>query len=241
MSQRFYLADLPNSGVVRLGDQESRHLLVSRHAVDDCVWLFDGQSAEAREARIVSHSKSGVDLEFTGKCDGGRCEPVLAITLATCVPKGDRLDWLVEKAVEVGVSRLQLLRSERSVVEPRVTKLSRLERIIVEASKQCGRNRLMRLAPLADWSDFRAACDSPVRLLADRDGVEPASLPRQRAGDSVTIAVGPEGGFSQSELNDAVGRGWQATSFGRSVMRIETAGIVACARVLACACFRKDC
>ena len=72
-------------------------------------------------------------------------------TLATAVPKGDRFDWLVEKATELGVDRLIPIVTERSVVEPGSTKLSRLRKSIIEASKQCGRNRLMVLESPVRW------------------------------------------------------------------------------------------
>ena len=80
--------------------------------------------------------------------------PPFPLVLASAVPKGDRFDWLVEKATELGVERLIPLVTERSVVEPGPAKLTRLRRTIIEASKQCRRNRLMVLDPPTRWTEL---------------------------------------------------------------------------------------
>ena len=87
------------------------------------------------------------------------CEPMAAGEVAAPLPKADRADFLIEKLTELGVTRFVPLRTERSVVHPKATKLDRLERAVIEASKQCGRNVLMQIGPLTDWVFDRALAD----------------------------------------------------------------------------------
>ena len=101
-----------------------------------------------------------------------------SLTLATAIPKGDRFDWLVEKATELGVARLIPLVTEHSVVDPRESKLERLRRTIIEASKQSRRNRLMVLDSPLSWVDLVRSARQAVRLLARPDGLSPGRWPR---------------------------------------------------------------
>ena len=153
MSSRFYCPDPPRDGRFRLGAEESRHLArVSRHVAGDLVELFDGQGF-ATLARVVEVGKDRVELIAEGE-PIPEARPRCSLTLATAIPKGDRFDWLVEKATEIGVGRLIPLVTERSVVDPRESKLERLRRTIIEACKQSGRNRLMTLEPVTAWADL---------------------------------------------------------------------------------------
>jgi len=129
----------------------------------------------------------------------------------------------VEKLTELGVRTFVPLRTQRSVVHPRETKLDHLQRYVIEASKQCGRNVLLQVQTLTDWSDYCARNDLPaVRIVADPDGVRD-SWP---AGGEVALAVGPEGGLTGEELERARAQGWQVASLGPRVLRIETAAIM---------------
>src|SRR5262249_53488823 len=110
--------------------------------------------------------------------------------------------------------------TERSVVEPRESRLEKLERYVVEASKQCGRNVLMGIEPPADWHDIVHAQRQGGRLLAHPGG-EPL---RGDSGD-VTVAVGPEGGFSEEEISQAQAAGWTVVDLGPRILRVETAAL----------------
>ena len=93
------------------------------------------------------------------------------LTLGVALPKGDRQKWLVEKAVELGVTRIVPLRTRRGVAQPVEQALVRLRRAVIEASKQCGRNRLLQIDQPRAWPDFVAdAADAPCRLLAHPEG-----------------------------------------------------------------------
>jgi 16S rRNA (uracil1498-N3)-methyltransferase len=124
---------------------------------------------------------------------------------------------------ELGATTLVPLRTERSVVHPRETKLDRLQRYVIEASKQCGRNVLMEVAPLTDWEAYCVRGDLPgLRVLAH------PGVPVQdwAAGGDCAVAVGPEGGFTDTEVDLARGAGWRTVGLGPRILRVETAALV---------------
>ncbi len=242
MSNRFHAPDLVQAGRYVLGEAEARHLIASRLEVGSRIWLFDGRSPEAREAAVIARGRKGVTVEFTGATDGGAREPAHHFTLATCAPKGARLDWLVEKSVEIGVSRIQFMNTERSVVDPRPRKQERLRKLVVEASKQCGRNRLMELAPPLDFLDFLRDCNGPAKWIAHPHSTSPEAGKRPDSADTPAsvCAIGPEGGFTDGELDLAIGDGWLPITLARAILRIETAAIIAAALALAPYRHQKD-
>ncbi len=233
MTERFYSPNAPREGRIRLEGGESRHLgRVLRLGPGAEVEVFDGGGFATR-ARVVKVGKDWVDLDVVGDPLSDRVAPC-RVTLATAVPKGERFDWLVEKATEIGVDRLVPIVTERSVVDPRAAKLDRLRRRIVEASKQCGRNRLMVLdRPLA-WALWLAEpAAATLRLVAHPGGLPPLSWPRAQHGGEAVLAIGPEGGFTEQEVEAARAAGWQIAGLGATLLRVETAGLVGCAAILA--------
>jgi 16S rRNA (uracil1498-N3)-methyltransferase len=231
VSARFYSPDPPQDGKLRLVADEARHLSrVCRFGVGDVVEVFDGNGG-ARRAQVVKINVDGVELTVVGAAMPDRPAP-LRLTLASAVPKGDRFDWLVEKSTELGIERLIPIVTERSVVTPSLPKLERLRRAIVEASKQCGRNRLMVLDPLSRWEHLVENCAGEVKLLADPAGLLPRRWPGIPPGRLVVFAVGPEGGFTDQERQIADQMGWIAISLSVHTLRIETAGLAGCAALL---------
>src|SRR6185369_13026048 len=115
------------------------------------------------------------------------------------------------------------LRTERSVVQPRDSKLEKLQRYVIEASKQCGRNVLMEIESLADWQDYCCRPNLPsLRLVA-----HPGGTVFHQAGQSdVAVAVGPEGGFTDGEIARAREAGWQVIVLGPRILRMETAALM---------------
>ncbi len=230
MSHRYYSADLITSDRARLQGDEARHLArVMRAAPGDETILFDGSGYEWT-ARIETITRNEVELTLLERHDT-RTEPDRAVTLGIALPKGERQRWLVEKAVEVGVHCIVPLLCERSVVKPKDSAAARLERFVIEASKQSGRNRLMEIAPPVSFADFIAnrphdtlcGIAHPVEnalsvkeFLATADEKDPRD---------VRVAIGPEGGFSEQEVAAAVEQGWKCISLGQRILRVETAAL----------------
>jgi 16S rRNA (uracil1498-N3)-methyltransferase len=231
VSIRFYCPDAPRDGRYRLGADEARHLSrVSRHVPGDRVELFDGKGF-ATIARVVEVGKDRVELVAEGD-PIPETRPPLSLTLATAIPKGDRFDWLVEKATEIGVARLIPLVTERSVVDPRESKLDRLRRTIVEACKQSRRNRLMILEPAVTWPELVREAGPELRLIARPGGPGPRCWPECSPDRAVILAVGPEGGFSAAEEALADSHGWHPIRLSHNVLRVETAGLAGAAAIL---------
>ena len=232
MSTRFYSPNPAQNGKLRLAAEEARHLSrVCRLGVGDVVEVFDGKG-HATKAEIVMVGHGLVELTPIGPplVVGS---PPFRLTLASAVPKGDRFDWLVEKATELGVERLIPLVTERSVVEPGDAKLERLRRGIVEASKQCGRNQLMILETPVRWDEWAGLQSDSIRFLADPTGMPASGWPAIPLGSFVILAVGPEGGFTQQEKTKARETGWHAIGLGPTILRTETGGLAGCAALFA--------
>ncbi|WP_435015761.1 RsmE family RNA methyltransferase [Tundrisphaera sp. TA3] len=232
MADRFFYPNPPVDGIATLEGDEARHLArVRRVAVGECVELFDGKGRAFR-AEVEGLGRDRVTLRIVGPGpDSG--VPACSLTLATAVPKGDRFDWLVEKATEVGVARLVPLTTARSVVDPRATKLDRLRRAIIEAAKQSRRDRLMDLDAAVAWSALVRDGRAPFRYIADPSGPPIAAVEPPARGSSAILAIGPEGGFAPEELAEAADQGWRPVGLGAHILRIETAALVGAATLLA--------
>lgn len=229
MADRFYLPDPPEAGRATLVGGEAHHLArVRRVEVGQIVEVFDGRGWASR-ARVGSIHKDRVDLEVVGDPLPDRT-PSCRVTLATAVPKGDRFDWLIEKATELGVGRLVAVVAERSAVDPRAAKLDRLRRHVIEAAKQSGRNRLMALEGPVPLDDYLRSESAASRFVAHPGGGLPSRWPA--AGEAAAVAIGPEGGLTERELDLAREAGWGPIGLGPATLRIETAGIVGCAVIL---------
>lgn len=230
MSHRFFSdepipLDLTASPTVRIGDSEAHHLLhVMRAGVGDRVTLFDGSGAEF-EAEVVETTRRDATLAVLSRHEVDR-EPAAAVTLGVALPKGDRQKVLVDMLTQIGVTRLAPLTTEHSVAAPKGSGLDKLRRAVVEASKQCGRNRLMAIEEPQRLEDFLRTTEAETKLIAHPSG---EAQPRAGARGRIAIVVGPEGGLSETEVAAAAACGWAPLSLGRSILRIETAAVAAAA------------
>jgi 16S rRNA (uracil1498-N3)-methyltransferase len=232
VAERFFCPELRPGAPIVLTGAEAHHLArVRRVRVGDCVELFDGTSDSALVAELRETAPARVVAIPTGQTRPGP-RTAVELTLGVALPKGERLDWLVEKAVEVGVATLQPLLAERSVVDPRPAKLDRLRRHVVEASKQCGRNRLMAIEPVRAWNEWIGSLGESVKLLANRGGLDVGRWPSWSRGRRLALAVGPEGGCTDAEVEAARELGWVEVNLGPTVLRIETAALVGSALIL---------
>ncbi len=234
MAERFYCPEGWHHGRATLVGDEAKHLArVSRIELGETVELFDGKGLIATgEVSLIDRDR--VELVVTDIRPGTR-DLDFPLVLAAAVPKGDRFDWLVEKATELGVARLVPIIARRSAVDPRSAKIDRLRRRVVEACKQSGRSRLMDLDEPTRWDAWLGSSSSELstKLIADPLG-GPIGTGLDAAG-GVAIAVGPEGGFAPEEVDAAVRAGYRPVSLGPTILRVETAALAGCAAVVAMA------
>ncbi len=253
MGERFFCGPIKTSPgeVVYLDGPEMHHLVhVMRARPGDRVTLFDGEGHEYY-AEYLSSSKQRAELRILATSAVNRELPA-TLVVACALPKGERQRWLVEKLTELGVSWFVPLVTERSIVRPTAESLDRLRRTVIEACKQCGRNRLMEISPPQRWHRFFERSDlPPCKLLghpafkesagdqgsgyfrtAPKEGVDETvklgapMLEQVRWAEGAVVAIGPEGGFTASEVALALARGWHVVSLGATILRTETAAVM---------------
>lgn len=231
MSERFFIPSPPTDGRVVLTGDEARHLVrVLRGQVGDDVVVFAGEGIEW-PAQITRLGRDQAELE-TGQARHDPPSVGPAVSIAVALPKGERQKWLVEKLTELGAARLIPLETERGVAEATPAACERLRRGVIEACKQCGRNRLMAIGE--PRSVATALADMPPgsrAVIADPGGI---SLdPRGLAANATSLLaiVGPEGGFTAAEIAAAEQAGAIRVGLGPHILRIETAAIALAARL----------
>jgi 16S rRNA (uracil1498-N3)-methyltransferase len=226
MSERFYV-NLPLApGAFALDGAEAHHLAaVCRVRPGNEVCLFNGDGCEY-PARITRVARREITLEILDVEQPQRELP-FALEVAAALPKGDRSQFLIEKLTELGVANCVPLACHRSNVHPRESKREKLERYVIEASKQCGRNVLMKIDEMTTWEMYCARGSlEEMRVLAHPYQADDlATVTRRNRGQPTRIAVGPEGGFTPEEVASAIRHGWRAVSLGPRILRVETAAI----------------
>ena len=215
---------------------EHRHVgRVLRARPGDALTLFDGAGGEV-EATVVRVERTETELALGAR--RAVAGPAVALTLLCAVPRGPRMDLLVQKTSELGVARIVPVVTERSVARPDAEgadgKRARWEKIAREAARQCGRADLPIVDPPAALGVALAAPGLPDRRLALFEGEKMRSLRAALAGAepaATALLVGPEGGFAAVELALARAAGFEAVGLGDRILRVETAAIVAVALV----------
>ncbi|MEP9327687.1 16S rRNA (uracil(1498)-N(3))-methyltransferase [Paraburkholderia phymatum] len=219
--------------IVSLPDEVNRHVRVLRLQPGDTVSLFNGDGGEYG-AEIVDMDRHGTIVRIVGFRDI-ECEPPYRLTLAQGIAGSDKMDWLIEKATELGACEFVPLTTTRSVVRLAGERAQRRQvhwqRIVQASCEQCGRNRLPQVMPtreLATWLSTmpKEPVDGELRLLlSPRASVPFSALPVEPPKVRALVLVGPEGGFSAAEEAAAAAHGFTAVGLGPRVLRTETAGI----------------
>ncbi len=204
---------------------------VLRAVAGDRVEILDGRSS--RFMGIVRDvGRDRVEVELAALLDEDQREGSLAITLAQGIPKGQKMDFVVEKAVELGVQRIVPLVSERTIARPegRDGKVERWRRLAKGAALQCGRARIPEITAPMDLDAVLALGTAHDAVLMLWELAEPKPLREQLdeigAGCRLLVIVGPEGGLSQREAEQARAAGAHLISLGRRILRTETAALV---------------
>ena len=228
-------AALTPGAIVELPRETASHLAkVLRARSGDPLVLFSGDGRECsgsvesvRGSRVTAAVGNGADVDR---------ESPFAITLVQCVPRGDRMDFIVQKATELGVTRIVPVLSQRSVVRldaaQAESKAAHWRAVVVNACEQCGRNRLPVIeapAPLIEYlgSSPAAGAGQPAARFVLEPDVEAAAAPPTAPGTAAMIAVGPEGGFGDEELDAFRIAGFLRLRLGPRILRTETAAIAA--------------
>ncbi|MDP1652328.1 MAG: 16S rRNA (uracil(1498)-N(3))-methyltransferase [Rhodocyclaceae bacterium] len=225
---------------IELPEQAAHHALkVLRMKAGDTVILFDGRGGEWRAALVGTKVGAGGTARVAlREFDDRESESPLDITLVQGLPSGDKMDWVVEKCVELGVTAIQPIAAKRSVIRLSAERMARRvthwNAIAAAACEQCGRNRVPLVAPVLDLPQYLgvAKAQNARRLLLAPEG-SGALQALDKPDVPVIIMVGPEGGWEEGEMLAAQVAGFQALRLGPRVLRTETAGAAALAAIQA--------
>ena len=236
---RFFIdSDLTQAGSISLNREESRHAVsVMRLKEGDPIELFDGRG-HAAAARVKGIKNGRVSVLLTELKNESRPAGV-AVTLAACVIRPERMEMIIQKACELGAAEIVPILSERGIVrlskERWESKETRWRKVILESCKQCGQSRMPRLGRVRDFADFIRDLPSfdkiilptltvPAKRLVD-------ALGTRRPGNALVL-IGPEGDFTKKEAASAMALGACPVSLGPRVLRSETAAIYALSTLL---------
>jgi 16S rRNA (uracil1498-N3)-methyltransferase len=217
---------------VTLPDHIAHHIHVLRLAIGEAITLFNGEGGEyTATLNAIDKKRASVEVKTFSPREA---ELPYAVTLAQALPEASKMDWIVEKAVEMGAAAIQPIAAQRCVVrlsaERSAKKMEHWQGIIAAASEQSGRNRLAHLADLADFSDWIRQQNLHRRILLSPRGEQSLSdWARHHPPQAVALLIGPEGGFTEQEENAAMAQGVLSLSMGPRVLRTETAGLTALA------------
>lgn len=230
---RFYCPQpLTIGATITLPEHVAHHVQVVRLTAGDHLTLFNGEGGEyTATINTVEKKRVTADIKLF---EPREVELPYAITLAQALPEASKMDWIIEKAVELGVHAIQPLASQRCVVrlsaERAVKKMQHWQGVIVAASEQSGRNRLTALAEPVDVNQWLQQKDMHVRiLLSPRAEQSLSDWARHHPPQSVALMIGPEGGFTDKEEDLAIAQGVLVLAMGPRVLRTETAGLAALA------------
>ena len=217
-----------NEQNIVLSLEETRHLRdVLRLRAGEIIQVFDGHGKEF-SCEIETIEKKETVLKITEEITPSSPESSLNLTLAIALLKGEKFDLVIQKAVELGVSKIIPLITKRTDVKLKDAdkKIERWQRIILESSKQCGRAKLMEITQPINFADFIKSSEGTKILFAERSGKNFENL---LFSEKMVGIVGSEGGWEDSELDLARENGVQIVTLGGRILRAETAAIAAVA------------
>lgn len=216
--------------LVVTGDAYAYLFRARRLAVGDVVVVFDGAGREA-PAEVATVGPTTATLAVGAVRAAPRPGPY--VTVLQAVIKGERMDWCLEKLVEVGVDAIVPCTTARTVVrldeQRRASRHERHRALAAAAARQCGRADVPDVAAVVPLALALAAVDAERRLVAHPGGVTLA--PAHASGASVAILIGPEGGLADDELALAAAHGFVPIALGPTILRAETAGMIVAAAV----------
>lgn len=221
---------------IELPDPIAHHALrVLRLREATPIILFDGSGGHYPARLRIEGKRAWAEI---GNHVASEAELPVHTTLVQGIASGDKMDWVVEKAVEMGVSRLVPIAAQRSVIqlvgERRERRLNHWQRIAISASEQCGRNRIMEITPVQSLQRWLADSGTGLLRLACHPDAECSLAAATEGHDGpMALMVGPEGGWSDEELALMHEEGLATVRFGRRVLRTETAGIALMAALAA--------
>jgi 16S rRNA (uracil1498-N3)-methyltransferase len=237
--RRFFLPDaIEASRLIQLSGQDARHISHVLRLKPGEVIEVAGASGQIGLARIERVENDQV-IAYVESLKTGGAEPPVSIILAQGLPKADKMEFIVQKAVELGVSAIAPMACEHSVVrydsKKAAARVERWQSIAREAAKQSKRDNIPAVAPIRELKQVLQECPDGTTIIMLYEGKTPVCLRqalRQSAAASYLLLIGPEGGFSQAEVELCQQFGGQSVTLGPRILRTETASLAAVSIIL---------
>lgn len=236
--QRYFVnqEQIDNDKVIITGDDVHHIAKVLRSKIGDEIICSDGNGKDV-VASIVSIEETRVVCKVESDCIPTR-EPEVQITLAQGLPKSDKMDLIIQKGTEIGVSSFLPFVSERTVVQLNEKKeqkrLERWNKIAKEAAEQSHRSKIPNISPVIQFKELLKYMDDSLVFIAyeKEDTMSLYKALSDKQIKKIMLIIGPEGGFSENEINRAIESGAISISLGKRILRTETAGLVGAANIL---------
>lgn len=235
--RRFFLDQSLSPELIIRGEDAHHISRVLRMKPSDRI-LVVGNDGQAGVAELVSFCDSEITAVLCEPVED-YSEPPVKVSLAQCLPKSDKMDFIVQKAVELGVNTIYPIAAERSVVKydskKRLDRQDRWQKIAAEAAKQCRRNKIPQVAPVQCLQDLFATLGQNATIVMLYEGSTPLGIKaflKECPTDHVVLLIGPEGGFSPAEVQMCQRHKVVGITMGPRIMRTETAAIAALSIVL---------
>lgn len=235
--RRFFI-DEPLTDIVTIQGEDAHHITnVLRYKVGQSLIVVD-DSGKIAQTEITSINQNQVVVKITEYLEANT-EAAIEVTLAQCLPKSDKMDFIVQKAVELGVSNICPLVSENCVVKydaaKKEARQKKWQKIANEAAKQCGRTILPTVEPIVSFKNLFLELDSNIEILMCYEGQADCSLKTlltTTMASKFLIIIGPEGGFSPAEVQLCKEKDVKVVTMGPRILRTETASLAAVSLVM---------
>lgn len=228
---RFYIPNpIIRDNLLKIEGPEARHIMKTlRLRPGDWITIFDGADNDY-EGVIIEEKKASVIIDIKNIFPSPK-EPSIDITLAQSLLKGEKMDHVIQKAIELGVKEIIPFISSRTIPDYDETKSlkrqSRWQKIAIEASKQCGRGLIPKISSIKKYSEM-LKLTSPLSLnivLWEREGLSLKEILKEKRNNKIFFIVGPEGGLSTEEVEQAKLKGFIPIKLGKRILRSETASL----------------
>ncbi|MBE7053955.1 MAG: 16S rRNA (uracil(1498)-N(3))-methyltransferase [Ruminococcaceae bacterium] len=234
--QRFYITqDMINGENITVFGDDANHILkVLRYKEGDTLLFCDGEATDYF-CTIVSTSKGEVVAKID-KTEKNNTEPPISITLYQSIPKGDKMEYIIQKCVELGVANIVPVESKRCVAKLKDDKkLLRWQKIADEAAKQCGRGKLVKVCEPVSFKDaVKLPNDNTHKIIPyenEKDGKLKEVLKNNKTNE-ISVYIGPEGGFSDEEIDIALKNNVHSVTLGPRILRTETAPLAVISAIM---------
>lgn len=221
--------DLVTGALTELSQETIRHVRALRLRVGDELILTDGEGHQ-RMARITELSPKAARVQLV-EAPLANNEGDLSITLGVALLKQDKLDWVVEKCTELGVARIVLVHTDRSLGSDKPARIERLRRVASAATEQSQRSRIPTIEGPRAFQDVVVECGERATKLILHESADTGTAAEfeSLSSSNIRLLTGPEGGFSPEEVRIATAAGWNAIRLGPRILRAETAAVSAVA------------